>query len=125
MIDNTLSGWNRTSLLNEEEYSVDLVQDSDIGLQKLSGQAHDVIIVRETPEAESWQLCERIRRISSLPLIVISTNASAEASAKAIGAGADYFLRKPFGPLEFLARVRSLIRRESHAQSTLHCVTAS
>jgi len=126
MIDNTVSGWNRSSLLsNEEEYSVDLVQDSDTGLQKLSGQAHDVIIVRETPEAESWQLCERIRRVSSLPLIVISTNASVETSAKAIDAGADYFLRKPFGPLEFLARVRSLLRRKSHAQSTLSCLTAS
>jgi len=126
MIDNTVSGWNRSSLLsNEEEYSVDLVQDSDIGLQKLSGQAHDVIIVRETAEAESWQLCERIRHVSSLPLIVISTNASVEASAKAIDAGADYFLRKPFGPLEFLARVRSLLRRKSCGQSTLSCLTAS
>lgn len=125
IIENTTSDWNRSLLLNEEGYSVDFAQDSDTGLQKLNGQAHDLIIIQETPEAESWQLCEKIRCTSSLPLIVISTNASIETSVKAINAGADYFLRKSFGPLEFLARVQSLLHRKSRGQSALRCFTAS
>jgi len=45
------------------------------------------------------------------PIIVISPNASTETCVKAINAGADYFMRKPFGPLELLARIRSLLQR--------------
>jgi len=113
IIDNASSAKTNSSLLDEYGYSVDLVQNQEIGLQKLRGQAHDVIIVQETVEAESWQLCEKIRSMTSIPIIVVSTNASIETSVKAIRAGADYFMRKPFGPLEFLGRVQSLLRRTS------------
>ena len=116
IIDNAVSARNSSSLLRGHGYSVDLVQNHEVGLQKLSSQAHDVIIVQEMPEAESWQLCKKIRHVTSMPLIVISTNASLETSVKAIRAGADYFIRKPCGPLEFLARVQSLLRRTSSNQ---------
>ena len=113
IIDNSISYSNSSQLLDNEGYKVDIVHNADAGLQELSAKTPDVIIVKESPEAESWQLCEKIRRVSRMPLIVISTNASAETSVKAISAGADYFMRKQFGQLEFLARVRSLLRRAS------------
>ncbi|MFC2001496.1 response regulator transcription factor [Chloroflexota bacterium] len=111
IIDNTSSAKTNSSLLDEYGYSVDLVPNQEIGLQKLRGQTHDVVIVQEPTESKSWQLCENIRRMTSIPIIVISTNASIETSVKAIRAGADYFIRKPFGPLEFLGRIQSLLRR--------------
>jgi len=100
-------------LLIKEGYRVDMVHDSAVGLQQLDAQTYDVVILQESPEAESWQLCENIRHLSSLPIIVISTNASTDTCVKTINAGADYFMRKPFGPLEFLARVQSLLQRTS------------
>ena len=116
VIDNTISHATSSQLLTKEGYEVDTVHNSNVGLQQLDAQAYDVIIVQEIPEAESWQLCEKIRRLSGIPLIVISTNASADTCVKAISAGADYFMRKPFGPLEFLARVHSLLQRTSPKQ---------
>lgn len=113
IIDHAVFDRNRSPLLNEQGYSVDLEHNPEAGLQKLGGQAHDVVILQEMPEAEIWQLCERIKRVTSVPLIVISTNASIETSVKAIRAGADYFMRKPCGPLEIVARIRSLLRRAS------------
>ncbi len=113
IIDNTPSDLNSPLPLSEAGYSVDLVQNHETGLQKLNSKAHDVIIVKETPEAESWRLCQEIRRVSTKPIIVISIYASIETSVKAIKAGADYFIRKPFGPLEFSARIQSLLRRSS------------
>ena len=98
-------------LLIKEGYEVDVVYDSNMGLQHLDAQDYHIIIVQESHDAESWQICEKIRHLSGMPLIVISTDATAETCVKAINAGADYFMRKPFGPLEFLARVRSLLQR--------------
>jgi DNA-binding response OmpR family regulator len=111
VIDNTVTPATSSQLLTREGYDVDVVPDADVGLQHLDAQVYDVIIVKASPKAESWQLCKEIRRLSSLPLIVISTNASADTCVKSINAGADYFLRKPFGPMEFIARVQSLLER--------------
>jgi two-component system response regulator VanR len=111
VIDNAASYPKSYQLLIREGHRVDVVHNSDVGLQQLDTQAYDMIIAQENPEAESWQLCKRIRHLSGMPLIVISPNASADTCVRAINAGADYFLRKPFGPLEFLARAQSLWQR--------------
>ena len=97
--------------------SVDLVHDAvDTGLSHLEGQVYDIIIVLESPAVESWTICERIRALTGIPLIVISLNASTETCVRAINAGADCFLRKSFGPLEFLARINSLLQRNAARQ---------
>ena len=113
IIDNAISDPTSSLLLSKEGYTVDVVPNSDMGLQQLQSKTPDVIIVQERPEAESWHLCEKIRRMSPRPLIVISGNVGKETYVKTINAGADYFMRRPFGHLEFLARVRSLLRRAS------------
>ena len=116
VMDSVASNQHGSSLLAEEGYSVELAPNINAGLQKLNEQYPDVIIVQEIPENDIRQLCERIRSTSSVPLIVIDINASVETSAKALKAGADYFIRKPLGPLEFLARVKSLIRRSQQSK---------
>jgi two-component system response regulator VanR len=100
-----------TELLTGAGYGVDVVSDSDAGMQYLDNQACDAVIVWESPAVESWRLCQKIRNLTAIPLIIISSNASTESCVRAINAGADYFMRKPFGPLEFLARVNSLMQR--------------
>ena len=103
-------------VLTLEGYCVETVGDLESGLQRLKRRSYDIIIVRDSPGAESWQLCEKIRAITTAPLIVINSNATAEACARAIDAGADFFLRKPFGALELLARVNCLLQRSSFFQ---------
>ena len=117
VIDNTISYSTSYQLLAKEGYKVDVAHNFDVGLQQLDAEAYDIIIFQESHEAESWQLCEKIRHLCRMPLIVISTNASADTCVKAINAGADYFMRKPFGPFEFLARVHSLLQRTPINQS--------
>lgn len=106
-----------SGLLSKMGYEVDLVHSADAGLYKLVTEAYDLVVVLESPRVASWTICERIRSLSHVPLIVISLNASTETCVRAINAGADYFLRKPFGPLEFLARINSLLQRNSSRQT--------
>lgn len=117
MINNIISRPGIPELLISEGYQVDAVRDADAGLWQLDNRLYDIVIVLESPIVESWQLCARIRNRAGLPLIVISPRASTETCVRAIDAGADYFMRKPFGPLEFLARVKSLLQHTPVRQS--------
>lgn len=111
LINTTISRTVISEILTRNGHGVDVVYDADDGLQQLAAENYDVIITQERHNSETWRLCEKIRDLVATPLIVISSNASASTCVKAINAGADYFLRKPFGPLELLARVNSLLQR--------------
>ena len=95
---------------------VDEAFDSETGLRRLDAQPYDLTILLESSAAESWVLCEKIRRLTPAPFIVISYNASTETCIKSINAGADFFMRKPFGPLELLARINSLFQHVPNSQ---------
>jgi DNA-binding response OmpR family regulator len=106
-----------SGLLSRMGYEVDVVDDRETGLERLEERTYDIIILLENPVVKSWTLCAKIRKLTAIPLLVISLNASTETSVRAINAGADCFLRKPFGPLEFLARINSLLQRTAPRQS--------
>jgi DNA-binding response OmpR family regulator len=117
LFNNTLAHPLVAGLLTRTDFEVDLAPDYEIGVRQLEMQTYDITVIIESQGSESWQLCQKIRSLTAIPLIVISTNASPDACAKAIDAGADYFMRKPFGPLEFLARVNSLMQHSSLSQA--------
>ena len=97
-------------------YRVDILLKSEAASREPDMRHYDLIILLENPYAASWIACEKILRCAATPLIVISANASTETCVKAINAGADYFIRKPFGPLELLARMNSLLQRVTYNQ---------
>jgi two-component system OmpR family response regulator len=104
-------------LLSEAGFGVTAGADPETGLRQLERESYDIAVVIDSHGSESWQLCQRIRGLTAIPIIVISASASPEACARAIYAGADFFMRKPFGPREFLARVNSLLQRPSLRQA--------
>jgi len=92
-------------------YSVEVTLDLEVAYRGLESRNYDLIILLENPYASSWLTCQDIRRLTSIPLIVISHEATTETCVKAINAGADYFMRKTFGTLELFARINSLLQR--------------
>jgi DNA-binding response OmpR family regulator len=117
LFNNSLAHPLVAGLLTRTGFEIDLAPDSEMGLRRLEMQAYDITVIIESHGSEIWQLCQKIKNLTTIPLIVISTNASPDACARAIDAGADYFMRKPFGPLEFLARVNSLLQRSLPRQA--------
>ena len=102
-----------SGLLTREGYKVDMVNNTEVNLKRVDNRDYDIIILQAGRETAEWQLCEQIRKLSGIPLIVISSHTSVDMSTKAIDAGADYFLKRPFGPMELSARIRSLLQRPS------------
>ena len=106
-----------SGLLTREGYKVDMINTTETNLKRLDYRDYDILILQAGRETAEWQLCEQIRRLSGIPIIVISNHTSVDMSTKAIDAGADYFLKRPFGPMELSARIRSLLQRPSYKSS--------
>src|SRR6516164_4969335 len=65
------------------------------------------------PDIDGIELCRRLREWTDMPLIVLSAVGDEEAKVRALAAGADDYVTKPFGPRELIARLRANLRRVS------------
>ncbi|MCX8146060.1 MAG: response regulator [Azovibrio sp.] len=63
------------------------------------------------PDRDGQHFIQDLRAWSSTPILVLSARSQESDKVKALDAGADDFLTKPFGVSELLARVRALLRR--------------
>jgi two-component system, OmpR family, KDP operon response regulator KdpE len=63
------------------------------------------------PRMNGFDLCRRIRILTTAPIIVLSVKDAERAKVEALDAGADDYITKPFGIDELLARVRAALRR--------------
>ncbi len=63
------------------------------------------------PDFDGIELCRRLREWSDMPLIVLSAVGEEEAKVRALAAGADDYVTKPFGPRELVARLEANLRR--------------
>lgn len=65
------------------------------------------------PGVDGLEICQWVRARSDLPIIVLSARDEEDLKVRALDAGADDFVTKPFGYQELLARVRAVMRRTS------------
>jgi two-component system KDP operon response regulator KdpE len=65
------------------------------------------------PDGNGVDLCRRLREWSAMPIIVLSAVGEEQEKVRALDAGADDYVTKPFGPQEFVARLQAVLRRAS------------
>ena len=63
------------------------------------------------PDMDGVELCRRLREWTEIPLIVLSAVGDEDAKVRALAAGADDYVTKPFGPRELVARLQANLRR--------------
>ena len=63
------------------------------------------------PDIDGIELCRRLREWTEMPLIVLSAVGDEDAKVRALAAGADDYVTKPFGPRELIARLQANMRR--------------
>jgi two-component system KDP operon response regulator KdpE len=63
------------------------------------------------PDIDGIEVCRRLREWSDMPILVLSAVGEEEEKVRALEAGADDYVTKPFGARELVARVQAALRR--------------
>jgi two-component system, OmpR family, KDP operon response regulator KdpE len=67
------------------------------------------------PDGDGVEVCGQLRSWSEMPILVLSAVGEEEQKVRALEAGADDYVTKPFGPNELVARLRAALRRAAPA----------
>ena len=93
-------------------YDIRTAHDGIAALNVLGDWGPDLIITDlAMPDMDGIELCRRIREASSMPIILLSVQEDTNSKIRALDAGADDYVTKPFSIDELLARVRTALRR--------------
>jgi len=72
---------------------------------------HLVILDLMLPEMDGYQVCTEIRKISAVPIIMLTAKGETFDKVLGLELGADDYIVKPFEPKELVARVKAVLRR--------------
>ena len=98
--------------LTKHGYDVRVAGEGQAALDLFRAWTPDLVITDlAMPNMSGLILCQRLRKISAVPIIILSVRDNEATKVEALDAGADDYVSKPFGMGELLARVRATLRR--------------
>ena len=98
--------------LDDEPFRLFVANNGEDGeTQFRQVQPHLVILDISLPKMNGLELCQRIRRDSMVPILMVTARSQAVDKAIALGMGADDYLEKPYSPIELVARIHANLRR--------------
>jgi two-component system KDP operon response regulator KdpE len=103
-------------ILRGAGYAVESAATKDEALAALSARPPDALVLDLVlPDGQGVEVCRDVRRWSRLPIVVLSAVGDEREKVRALDAGADDYVTKPFGTDELLARLRAVMRRSAEA----------
>jgi two-component system KDP operon response regulator KdpE len=104
------------TLLRGQDFQIRSESRGEDGIRSCQENPPDVVILDLLmPEMDGWQVCERIRGFSDVPILILSALGAPGSVARALDAGADDYLIKPVHASLLASRLRTLVRRRSLA----------
>lgn len=104
------------TLLRGQDIQIHSVCSGQEGIQSVQDNPPDVVILDLLmPGMDGWEVCERIRSFSDVPILILSALGAPGSVARALDAGADDYLIKPVHASLLATRLRTLVRRRSLA----------
>ena len=86
------------------------------GLRLVHEERPDLVLLDiGLPGIDGWQVLERIRDISDVPVVILSARGLETEKVRGLQSGADDYITKPFGHQELVARVGAILRRNANA----------
>jgi two-component system, OmpR family, KDP operon response regulator KdpE len=99
-------------ILRDAGYEVETAASKEEALAALSVRPPDAMVLDLVlPDGSGVQVCQEVRSWSRLPILVLSAVGDEREKVRALDAGADDYVTKPFGTEELLARLRAVLRR--------------
>ena len=110
--DSTLSFIIEDALMREG-FDVVCAPDGEAGLKMFKDSGADLVIADVMmPRMDGFEMVRHIRRTSpSVPVLFLTPSTSVEDVVKGFDIGANDYVRKPFGILELVVRIRALLKR--------------
>ena len=106
-------------LFSRAGYDVAHAGDGRTGLKEAYAEHPDLVVLDVgLPEMDGWQVLERLRDVSDVPVLVLTAHGQETEKVRGLRGGADDYLTKPFANNELLARVEALLRRSSSGQNS-------
>jgi two-component system KDP operon response regulator KdpE len=101
-----------TSTLRSAGYDVSTASTAEEALTLAAVRPPDAVILDlMLPDRSGTDVCRELRTWSHVPILVLSAVGDEREKVKALDAGADDYVTKPFGVEELLARLRAALRR--------------
>lgn len=98
--------------LRKEGYETKEVYNGRVAVETFTAYAPFLVLLDlMLPEMDGYQVCREIRRISSVPIIMLSAKSETFDKVLGLELGADDYMVKPFEPKELIARVKAVLRR--------------
>lgn len=105
--------------LRHEQFETVVAYDGRTGLDLALNEPFDCVLLDVMlPQLNGIEVCRRLRKISDVPILLITARDEVMDRVAGLDAGADDYIVKPFAIEELLARVRSVLRRVKTIQST-------
>ena len=107
----------RVSLQSQGYRLIEAETGSDGLVQVASRQPAIILLDLGLPDIDGLEVTEKLREWTTTPIIVISAREQERDKVRALDAGADDYLTKPFGADELLARIRVSLRHQARQEA--------
>ena len=98
--------------LRKEGYTTQEAGDGKQALRVFEAQPPDLIVLDiMMPELDGTELCRQVRKVSSVPIVFLTSKDEEIDRIVGLEIGADDYVSKPFSPRELVARVKAVLRR--------------
>lgn len=105
--------------LNKEGYETREVYSGRKAVDIFSNFAPNLVILDiMLPEIDGYEVCREIRRVSKVPIIMLTAKGETFDKVLGLELGADDYIVKPFEPKELVARVKAVLRRYEPKENT-------
>jgi DNA-binding response OmpR family regulator len=98
--------------LEDEGWEVEEAVNGEDAIAIFNRAPTDVVLIDiMLPGIDGFELCRNLRRVSDVPIVMVTARIDTHDVVAGLEAGADDYLTKPFAPKELSARIRALLRR--------------
>jgi DNA-binding response OmpR family regulator len=107
------------SYLERDGHTVIVADTGEKGVSALKNGPDVVVLDLMLPDISGEDICETIRRDSTIPILMLTAKSEEEDKIKGLELGADDYVVKPFSPREVVARINALLRRTKREKAVL------
>ncbi len=98
--------------LEKEGYETVIAGDGLKAIRLFKSEAPSLVLLDiMMPGVDGWQVCREIRRVSNIPIIMLTAKGETFDKVLGLELGADDYVVKPFESKELIARIKAVLRR--------------